>query len=181
MLGILDLAYSRLLPAGRPFILRFCGFEVGMIRIATKHAFKLIASAISFIPFTASRTMLRCLPGVFPFHPHSCDLATPFQQIYGIGVLPMRQPSIHFARKRSALAIFNPLEVLDGDHFHIAEVNLFDLSRQFFFDLSARVFLSFVETLNLGMQFLRDLLAVRENQAVSMLESIPTIRPSVFG
>src|SRR5262249_36834027 len=84
-------------------------------------------------------------------------------------LLPMRQPSIHCARKRSALAIFNPLEVFDDNHFHPAEVNLFDLSRQFFFDLSARVFLSFVESLNLGMKFLRDLLAVRENQAVAIV------------
>src|SRR5215467_1886511 len=81
----------------------------------------------------------------------------------------MGQPSIHFARKRSALAIFNPLEVLDDNHSDLAEVNLFDLSRQFFFDLSARVFLSIVETLNQGMQFLRDLLAVRENKPVSIV------------
>src|SRR5215475_5355460 len=81
----------------------------------------------------------------------------------------MGQPSIHFARKRSALAIFNPLEVFDDNHFDLAEVNLFDLSRQLFLDLLARVFLSFVETLNLGMEFLRDLLAVRENQAVSIV------------
>lgn len=43
------------------------------------------------------------------------------------------------------------------------------------------MFLSFVETLNLGMQFLRDLLAVRENQAVSIVGIHPhTIQPSVL-
>jgi hypothetical protein len=124
-----------------------------MIGIATKHATKLIASAISFVPSAAGRTVLRCLPRVFPFQPNPFHLAAPFEQINGIGILPMRQPSVHYARKRSALAVFDPLEVFDDNCLDLREVNLFDLSRQFFPDLSARVFFSFIETLNLGVKF----------------------------
>src|SRR5215510_204235 len=140
-----------------------------MIRIATKHATKLVASAISLVPSTAGRTMLRRLPGVFLFQPNPFDLAAPVQQIDGIGILPMGQPSDHSARKRSALAIFDPLEVFDYNCLDPSEVNLFDLSRQFFLDLSARVFLSFVETLNPGVKFSPDLLAVREDQTVAVV------------
>src|SRR5215475_9359898 len=145
-----------------------------MIGIVTKHTAKLIASAISFVPSATGRTVLRGLPRVFPFQPNPFDLATPFEQISGIGVLPMGQPSVHCARKRSALAIFDPLEVFDDNHSDLTEVNLFDLSRQFFLDLLARVFLSFVETLNLCVKFLSDMLAVREDQAVAIV-GVPTV------
>src|SRR5262245_57165354 len=94
-----------------------------MVGIATKHAVKLIASAISFVPSTAGRTVLRRLPGVFPFQPNPFDLATPFEQINGVGVLPMGQPSVHRARKRSALAIFDPHEVFDDNRLDLREVN----------------------------------------------------------
>jgi hypothetical protein len=78
----------------------FRGFEVSVIGIATKHTTKFISSAISLIPSTAGRTVLRRLPGVFPFQPNPFDLATPFEQINGIGVLPMRQSSVHVEFKK---------------------------------------------------------------------------------
>src|SRR5262245_25938849 len=81
----------------------------------------------------------------------------------------MRQPSVHRARKRSALAIFDPLEVFDDNCLDLTEVNLFNLSRQFFLDLLARVFLSFAEILNLCVEFLSDLLAVGEDLTVAVV------------
>jgi len=81
----------------------------------------------------------------------------------------MRQPSVHCARKRSALTVFDPLQVFNDNCLDLREVNLFDLSRQFFLDLLARVFFSFAKALNLGVKFLSDLLAIREDQPVAVV------------
>ena len=146
-----------------------CRIEVGIRGKATVDTAKPVPYSVSSVPSTAKGAEGGSISGAFPFQPNPVFLTPPLQQLYRIGIKPMRQPPVEFARELPSLAFLHIFKVLNTEKLHIGKVNLFQCMTNKRFDLIIGMLLPSKETLNSFINLPTYSLAIRKDKAILVI------------
>ncbi len=137
-----------------------------MVAIATIYAQKPIPFTISPVPSTTLATKLRSLKRIFAYYLDPYFFAASLKQCRKVPIEPMGQPPVKHARERPSFAVFNFLEVFNGNHLHLREIYLLQCLTQFRFYFTSSIFLAFSKTLNSLINILASYLTITEYHSV---------------